>query len=575
MIYFVNPATGVDTGLGDELAPWRTVKKATDTAQPGDEVRLRGGVYLPNDGNAGLRTKRSGRQGAYITFRAHENELPVFKHQYLGIAIEHSFLRFLGLGVINDTNGLMESGICHWENHGPIDHVVVDGCTVRNVMPNDPRHGIRLENLSYGIIRRNTVDHIGTAPQPGPEGGNGLWITGHYNLIEENQTDFCGHAGIFAMGNRIIVRKNNCNGTWGVPAEYLCFGRTDYLSLVEDNILRNASYLQDGLWRNPAWEQMGSGTIFRRNLMYNSIGAGMQFYSRSDYQTKYIRACHNVLYNCGGVPPPAYIECPYQLNEDVANTMNDIIIKNNINYANKNANRAAYAGYATAADIAFVASLWNDINPLFKNAPDDFSLLYGSPAINAGDFLTVTRAAGSGQSMPVADARWFCDGWGIVDGDWIQLESTTEAVQVASIDIANNVLNLKEPLSWWAGQGVSLPFVSSKPDIGAFEYIGGYMPTASINIILEILGIPGITLAATPTSRSIQRGQSTTYQIAVGAVDGYAGSVSFAATGLPTGVTATFAPAAVTPGQSTTLTVTTPISATPGSYTVVVTATGA
>ena len=67
---------------------------------------------------------------------------------------------------------------------------------------------------------------------------------------------------------------------------------------------------------------------------------------------------------------------------------------------------------------------------------------------------------------------------------------------------------------------------------------------------------PGFTLSASPASRSISRGQSTTYAITVNRVNGFASSVSFSVTGLPSRTTASFSPSSTT-GDASTLTVST------------------
>jgi len=550
--YIVDPVNGIDTSSGlTESTSWKTLLKASDTLISGDTARLRGGVYLPNDGNAGLRTKRNGTAGAPITFRAYGTEVPIIKHQYIGIMPEHSYITLVGLAVINDSQGTMETGICHWENHGAISHVIVDGCAVRNIKPGDPSHGIRLENISYGTVRNCAVDHVGTPPQPGPEGGNGLWITGNYCLVEDNKFDYCGHAGMFIMGDRMIARRNDCNGTWGVCAEYLSYNTTAFRSLIEDNIFRNASFLQQGLWRNPSWQQMGSGSIVRRNVIYGGIGSAMQIYSRADYQSWHNRFYHNVVYRCGGTAPPSYLGTPYEIQEDVAGTQGDNIVKNSIHYLNSRNDRASFAGTGNQGVIAFLTNTWNDINPRFVGEADrDFRLSAGSPCIDSGEFLTRTRAAGSGQILPVVDASYFCDGWGIIEGDYIQLEGTDYCTKVLNIDYTNNVLNLSDSLTFSAGQGVSLPFIGTKPDIGAFEYIGEIMATHSIDVILRVLELADFAMGATPADLSVQRTKTGTYSVTATAVGGFTSPITLTVRGIPANATFSFSKNPILPGET-------------------------
>jgi subtilisin family serine protease len=83
---------------------------------------------------------------------------------------------------------------------------------------------------------------------------------------------------------------------------------------------------------------------------------------------------------------------------------------------------------------------------------------------------------------------------------------------------------------------------------------------------LAACAAPGFSLAATPASRTIVQGTGTSYAITVTPTGGFGGTVNFAVTGLPTGATASFAPASVAGSGSSTLTVTTVATTLPGTY---------
>ncbi len=70
--------------------------------------------------------------------------------------------------------------------------------------------------------------------------------------------------------------------------------------------------------------------------------------------------------------------------------------------------------------------------------------------------------------------------------------------------------------------------------------------TSKTTIALTIAVPPSFTLSATPASVSLSRGASTASSIAVNAQTGFSGTVALAASGLPSGVTATFGPAGTT-----------------------------
>ncbi len=95
------------------------------------------------------------------------------------------------------------------------------------------------------------------------------------------------------------------------------------------------------------------------------------------------------------------------------------------------------------------------------------------------------------------------------------------------------------------------------------QYAGDSNFTSSVSspVTVTIAAVaPSFTLSASPSSLSIAPGNSGTTTISVTAVGGFAQSVSFACSGLPSASTCSFAPETVTPGASavtTVLTITT------------------
>lgn len=81
----------------------------------------------------------------------------------------------------------------------------------------------------------------------------------------------------------------------------------------------------------------------------------------------------------------------------------------------------------------------------------------------------------------------------------------------------------------------------------------------------------GFSLAASPTSGGVRAGSSATTTVSTAAASGSPESVALSASGLPSGANASFSPASVTSGGSSTLKVTTGASTPAGTYTVTVT----
>lgn len=83
------------------------------------------------------------------------------------------------------------------------------------------------------------------------------------------------------------------------------------------------------------------------------------------------------------------------------------------------------------------------------------------------------------------------------------------------------------------------------------------------------------SLSVSPAAGTVQRGSSLTTTVTTATTSGSAQTVNLSASGLPSGVTATFSPASVTSGGSSTLTLAASAAAATGSASVTVTGTGA
>ena len=96
--------------------------------------------------------------------------------------------------------------------------------------------------------------------------------------------------------------------------------------------------------------------------------------------------------------------------------------------------------------------------------------------------------------------------------------------------------------------------------------------TASTTIALTVVAQPSFTLAAANPTLAVTQGSNNTDSITVSTANGFTGSVTLAASGLPTGVTAAFSPNPTTTGSSV-LTLTATSAAVTGPVTVTITGT--
>ena len=122
---------------------------------------------------------------------------------------------------------------------------------------------------------------------------------------------------------------------------------------------------------------------------------------------------------------------------------------------------------------------------------------------------------------------------------------------------------------------------SSSAPVGSYAVTvtgvgGGVTQTVSLTLAVTAGTGTGFSLAANPTSVAAAPGSSTTNTITSTLTGGFNSAVALAASGLPSGVTASFSPASIAaPGSGTsTLTLTASSSAAAGTYAVTVTGTG-
>ena len=95
----------------------------------------------------------------------------------------------------------------------------------------------------------------------------------------------------------------------------------------------------------------------------------------------------------------------------------------------------------------------------------------------------------------------------------------------------------------------------------------------SVANFVQVTASADFSLSVAPSSRSLVPGAGASYSVNVTGSGGFAGTVTFSVSGLPTGATYTFTPTSVTGAGSTTLAVTTSASTPVGRYPLTITAT--
>jgi hypothetical protein len=488
---------------------------ANANASAGDTVFLRNGTY-----GTGVAPAKSGTASGRITFKGYPGE--TVKIMRAATGINTAARAYISIEAITtDSCGV-------FADLRNSNHIQITACTLKNssAATGWPVGILMYTNSQYNRIANCIIGNSGFMTANDDIGGLiniGNWAdsldqTSH-NLIEGNELYHGGHHILELAAKYTILRNNTFhNENWTVcprsATGNLCGNRDaiiadDYLdsywNVFDGNRIAFSGASIDDATGGSGISIRGTHTIMRRNLVYRCDGPGISFYAdrSGTYDPRYSRIYHNVVYK-NGVSPLSATDFRYTfglLFDCVAGTtpaipITDEVIKNNLFYRNiggdlyyyytnpalqtVTGNYYASASNNSKAMVAIAGNTLSTADPLFAGIPAqetvaaidafDFHLQPTSPAIDKGDFLTVTAAAGTGTVMTVSDASYFIDGYGLVGGDTIQLQGQVEPVHIVGVDYSANKLTLDKPLTWTAGQGVTLAYSGAAPDIGAFEY---------------------------------------------------------------------------------------------------------
>lgn len=517
--YYVSPV-GSDAGSGTFGDPWKTVSYATKSRgaylQPGDSVFLRAGVYSGNT-NAidinGLAGAVSGTSNAPITVKAYPGESAIVcdvVSPYSGVLIKNlSWFVFDGITYSNCNHSVTTESCTNfvWKN-----------CSF-GWMPQDGSAGYA-GFLFWGNSQFNTVTNcyftqwgtvnesgndVGASISIGDESGDSLmW----YNLIVSNRFIFAGHDHFQLNTGYNIIRGNLfVNAPWSVTNSThhtINYGTEEnmYGAYGERHTkpgdagttqidMRNVWEGNQFLYTGPPHDHNGAfgielGThqsIYRNNIIAFSLAAGIYF--NTSGATAIVNSntiYNNVIYGNGlswvyGGDGMKAVSYGIAYNDYQGRMTNNFLV-NNIIWHNLPGNLSPDSFTWQVLRGNFTNE---SINPMFfgtngvgytfdQSSLPDFRLQSTSPCIDAGTWLATTTAAGSGTTLAVNNSLYFSDGNRIVTGDTIQLQGSTATAIVSSNDWQNNTLYLDRSLTWTEGQGVSLTYNGSAPDMGAYEY---------------------------------------------------------------------------------------------------------
>lgn len=511
-----------DWGPGSETQPWRTLSRAAATLKAGQIVFIKAGNYCEE-----LMPQNSGEPDKPITYRSYPGDEVTIGDvdvEYAAITLAHKCnIVIQGLKVHNVRGWLRAYGSHHIiirnntftratsrGRRGGLYFIDCHHIRIVNNTIEDGNDNIMLVHSDRNIIEGNTIR----------KGRHVLWAIkcSNYNIVRNNYF----HNEIQKIGEVFDCEAPTLD--WEGNADYQrksAIVNSTRCNLVENNIFAYTPPSEKAPYCGIQYSAQNG--IIRRNLFFDCTGPalGLQLYGTEANYNTHNRVYHNVFFlnHFGAIT----------LSESTKFSFCDNIFKNNVLYRNNFKQHdlrydkywyfeldgrpvqimvGRLDGFFFGSNLMFdqdedelyiisyghihsetnpdlkPLSWWEanypglfrgniQADPLFVDETDhDFHIQGGSPAISAGTFLTRTTLAGSGVSLPVADANCFFDGFGIEgeQGDWIQLESQTARARVIDIDYAKNILVLDRPLSWHASQGVTLAYEGAAPEIGAYEY---------------------------------------------------------------------------------------------------------
>lgn len=307
-----------------------------------------------------------------------------------------------------------------------------------NIVENVLHSGISVFGKS--LVEKNIITGMGSEKEKNPYKRDREVING---------------AALYIMKNEIILRKNVVEA-----ADYgLYFGaRTsdfaDNMRIYHNTLYNNLL----GIFLSGNNTNDYTGTILVNNVIFddsnlrasNLIGslAGYHAQLLNIYDGTY--TVHNKFKNNSWTPNKDKF---YFKNQRTTARSLDYLIANHSNELNSD-NFQAYPYFADPAK-------------------KDFSLTSNSTAlIDDGAWLTtVTSATASGTKFVVADSLYFYDGWNIPGevGDVIKTQNQ-QRTTIQSIDYETNTLYVYPGIDTAKGEGISIDFLGTSPDIGALEY---------------------------------------------------------------------------------------------------------
>lgn len=435
-------------------------------------------IHYDNTSHTILRNSRLVHSKGYSAFR--------FQNKSSYNQIIDNYIDYNGTWNVKPWNNAYDdSGSMMWIYAGN-NHNLIQGNTIKR-----SGHDLGIIQGSYNVIRYNYYDNYwetykgssfkfkNASIASGDRVGNRTISLkeGKRNVVEYNifanvgeSVDDSGVGIMKVGGTEQIVRRNIfMNGT--AKGEGIASSVGSSSTIIQDNRIYNNTFYKIGgpaFWINSYASKWAApkGNVFKNNIIYqarlketsSSMGVDVSFdksllkYHGNAFLGNSV--AHNCIANDSGAPLiHAATKGPDKLTSYEADHP-DVFFGN--------IQQPPY----------FVSD-----NPVKR---EDFSLSPSSPCLDAAGDLTTTISSGSGKTVKVADASFFTDGNGVMDGDMILVGN--EQVMVKSVDTGANQITIDRSISWSGNEAVNLAVLDKKPDIGAVELQSELSPPAKPTI---------------------------------------------------------------------------------------------
>ena len=272
--YYASPS---GSGNGTSESTPASVSSAVNSAQPGDTVYFRGGIYSGWSGT--IHPVRSGTASAWITFEAYPGELPIFDTGGIGSGT-YEYIRYVGLVSRNGSSGGFgngwTNGDCNPMSNGNLQYI---NC----IADNNGINGIAHYCASGLLIKQSIVAHNGNLDPSWSSGVNlfGAQGSSDSNVVEQTisfeNIDISSH---HSDGSGFILDQNSTGATFINNIGFRNGGSCIRLTNSSNAQLINNTCVNDGL--DPAAlyhdeiffsdSKSRTGALLRNNLCIPTSG---------------------------------------------------------------------------------------------------------------------------------------------------------------------------------------------------------------------------------------------------------------------------------------------------------------